>query len=136
MSPSAGPLGAEDRERRRRLAATAPLVLGDLTVAVGRALGTVVVTVDGELDDPGSRLLDRLLIDLIEGQGNLTVAVDLGKATVATDAHAVLIAAARRARGRGAKFIVKEPPLDAHQALQSSGMGELLEIQPRRAFPR
>jgi anti-anti-sigma factor len=109
-----------------------PLVLGNLSLAVGRALGTVVVTVDGTVGEEGRQLLEGVLTDLIEGQGNLTVAVDLRKATIDCAAVIVLGAAAERARGHGGTFIVKAPPADVHAALQATGLDRLMEVLPRR----
>jgi anti-anti-sigma regulatory factor len=105
----------------------------NLSLVVGRDLGTVVVTVGGELASSGCELLQGVLTDLIEGQGNLTVAVDVGKATVEPDALVVFIDAARRARRHGARFVVKEPPTDTLEALQSRGFDDLVEVLPRRA---
>jgi anti-anti-sigma factor len=118
--------------RPDRLAGTRPLVLGNLSLAVGRALGTVVVTVKGTVGEEGRRLLEGVLTDLIEGQGNLTVAVDLGKATVDCPAVIMLAAAAERARGHGGTFIVKAPPANVYAALQATGLDRLMEVLPRR----
>ena len=99
---------------------------------VGRALGTVVVTVDGALNLESSELLARVLSDLIEGQGNLAVAVDLGKAIVDPEAVTVFAEAAERASERGATFILERPPIETHEALEDRGYGDLLEVRPRR----
>lgn len=107
--------------------------LPNLSLVVGRALGTVVVTVDGELDLAGCELLQGVLTDLIEGQGNVAVAVDLGRASIEPEALMVFIEAARRARRRGTRFIVKEPPTDAHEMLQSGEFADLVEVHPRRS---
>jgi anti-anti-sigma regulatory factor len=105
----------------------------NLSLVVGRDLGTVVVTVGGQLSPSGCELLQSVLTDLIEGQGNLTVAVDVGNAIVEPDALLVFIDAARRARRHGARFVVKEPPTGTREALQSSGFDDLVEVLPRRA---
>ena len=102
-----------------------------LSVAVGRAVGTVVVTVNGVLNVDSSELLARVLDDLIEGQGNLAVAVDLGKAIVDPEAVTVFAEAAQRASRRGARFILEKPPSEAHAALQARGYIDLVEIRPR-----
>lgn len=52
-------------------------------VVVGRYQGTVMVTVHGELDPPKLAHLRLLLTDLVEGQGNVSVIVDLQDATAA-----------------------------------------------------
>jgi anti-anti-sigma factor len=101
---------------------------------VGRGLGTVVVTVEGELDLAGCQLLESVLTDLIEGQGNLTVAVDLSKAIVEPEALMVFVDAAHQARRVGTKFVLKEPPTETHEALRSGGFDDLVEVLPRRAL--
>jgi len=98
---------------------------------VGRALGTVVVTVDGALNLESSELLARVLSDLIEGQGNLAVAVDVGKAIVDVEVVTVFAEAAKRASERGAKFILEKPSIETHEALEARGYGDLVEVRPR-----
>lgn len=108
----------------------------NLSVVVGRGLGTVVVTVEGEVTLASCQLLEGVLTDLIEGQGNLTVAVDLGKAIVEPEALMVFIQAARQARRRGTRFILREPPAEAHEALRSGAFEDPMEVVPRRASHR
>lgn len=108
-----------------------PYSLDGFSLLVGRTSGTVVVTVDGELNVAGCDALEGVLTDLIEGQGNLTVEVDLGAAIVEPEALLVFITAARRARRHGAKFILKEPPAHAHEALASADLDDILKIVPR-----
>lgn len=104
----------------------------NLSLVVGRGLGTVVVTVDGELDVPGCERLRGVLSDLIEGQGNRAVAVDLTKAIVEPNALDVFIEAAHQSRRQGTKFILNEPPTDTQEALHSAGFDNLIDILPRR----
>jgi anti-anti-sigma factor len=72
------------------------------SIAVARSAGTVVVTVRGELDAETSRHLGVILADLIDGQGNMAVLVDLHDAR-ATDPDCLwtLTEAAERAHRRG-----------------------------------
>lgn len=49
-----------------------------LSLVIGRCLGTVVVTVGGDLEASDAQRLERVLADLIDGQGNLDVVLDLG----------------------------------------------------------
>lgn len=102
-----------------------------LSLVIGRAVGTVVVTVEGALNLEGSALLARVLTDLIEGQGNLAVAVDLGTAIVDPVAVTVFADAAKRASERGARFILEKPPIETHEALRARGFGDLVEVLPR-----
>jgi len=76
--------------------------LPHLSLTVGRGFGTVTVTVDGELSVGGSELLEGVLTDLIEGQGNRTVVVNLEQAVVDPAALRVFLAAGHSARVREA----------------------------------
>ncbi len=64
----------------------------------------------------GSELLARVLTDLIEGQGNLAVAVDLGEAIVDP------------ASERGSRYILEKPPIETHEALRARGYGDLVDV--------
>ncbi|HWI04522.1 MAG TPA: hypothetical protein VNT52_11985, partial [Acidimicrobiales bacterium] len=50
-------------------------------IVVSRYQGTVVVSIHGDLDGPRAADLDYMLADLIDGQGNRSVIVDLRDAT-------------------------------------------------------
>ncbi|MGH9156187.1 MAG: STAS domain-containing protein, partial [Acidimicrobiales bacterium] len=93
-----------------------------------RALGTVVVTVHGDLDGAGAGKLSIVLADLIDGQGNLAVVVDLHDAGASDvgGALAVFAAAARKAGRRGGALRLSYPPDQVHQALQLQGLDHLL----------
>lgn len=96
-------------------------------IEIGRHQGTVVVTVHGEFDLATAAQLRSMLADLIDGQGNLSLTVDLHDATVSpTDADdlSVFADAARRAHRRGgAMTLMGPPPLlhAAHRRLCSPG---------------
>lgn len=131
MSPTGRGSGSDDGVWPPGIGDAVPST-ANLSLVVGRGLGTVVVTVDGELDLPGCERLRRVLSDLIEGQGNRAVAVDLAKAIVEPNALDVFIDAAHQSRRQGTRFILKEPPTDTHEALHSAGFGDLIDIRPRR----
>jgi anti-anti-sigma factor len=97
------------------------------SIVVGRYLGTVVVTVHGELDLTRAGHLGTILADLIDGQGNLSIVVDLQDAT-ATDADSlwVFTEAAERARRRGATMRLNQPPAPLYEALELRGLAEFL----------
>ena len=104
---------------------------GCCPIIVVWALATVVVvTVHGGLGCAGSDHLEVVLADLIDDQANLTVAVDLAKATVEPGIHMVFVVAACRARRRGTRFIVMNASAVTNQALQSGVWGDLVEILP------
>lgn len=109
-----GPTGTSTRARRS-------------SIVVGRYLGTVVVTVHGELDLTRAGHLGNILADLIDGQGNLSIVVDLQDAT-ATDADSlsVFTEAAERARRRGTTMRLNEPPVPLYEALELRGLAEFV----------
>jgi anti-anti-sigma factor len=104
------------------------------SIAIGRALGTVVVTVHGELDTAGTAYLGRILADLIDFQGNLSVVVDLHD-TIATDADTVgvFVDAAEQARRRGAALTLHKPPAALYEALRLRGLDVLVSTEHRAA---
>ncbi len=76
-----------------------------VSVAIGRALGTVVVTVRGTLEDCAAEPLGRVLGDLVDNQGNRTVVIDLrGASGVSAAVREVLAAVDASARGRGSRL--------------------------------
>ncbi|MDQ6726830.1 MAG: hypothetical protein M3066_11785, partial [Actinomycetota bacterium] len=87
------------------------------SVVVSRVSGTVLVTVNGDLGPVGADLLEDVLIDLIDGQGNGTVSVDLSGAVVEPRIRKVFVAAAARARGRRTRFVLRESASEPWAAL-------------------
>jgi len=80
-------------------------------VVVGRTLGIVTVTVIGELSLAGGGLLEDVFTDLIGGQGNLTVHVDLEGAIVKPEALLLLRDATRRYQRQGATLVLRAPSI-------------------------
>lgn len=83
-----------------------------LRVDIGRTDEAVVVRLAGTLDGPSSFGLAQVLADLIDGQGNLHVEVDLTELDeFDSPGLAVLMAARRRMRRhRGRLAVVSVPP--------------------------
>jgi len=102
-------------------------------VDVGRALGAVVVTVQGDLTAANSSALGDNLRDLIEGQGNMFLVVDLRSATVA-DVRSVdvLVAARRSLEDRGGRFLLSGPQPEATPILDAAGLVDIVEVHPQR----
>lgn len=106
-------------------------------IAIGRTFGTVNVGVRGHLDVASATHLGNILGDLIDGQGNLTVLVDLHDAQ-ARDAggSAVLGEMVQRAGWPVGQLILRDPPTLLCRALQVRGLGALIRITghnpPRR----
>ena len=102
-------------------------------VDVGRTLGAVVVTVQGELTLGTASALGDNLADLIDGQGNMFVVVDLRSAMVA-DARGleVLVSARRSLEDRGGRFLLSAPRPEALPALAAAGLVDVIEVHPQR----
>ncbi len=97
------------------------------SISVSRALGTVVVTVHGDVDVPGARHLGSVLGDIIDGQGNLAVVVDLHDASAVDGSGlSVFATAAEQATERGAVLILSDPTDALFHALSVRGLGRLV----------
>lgn len=106
-----------------------------LRLAIARALGAVVVTLHGQLDGSSSVVVGQTLEDLIEGQGNLFVVVDLRDTVVRDTAGlAVLVKARDRMEERGGEFILASPSTDTDRALRAAGLGDVIETHAERRY--
>lgn len=93
------------------------------SVVVGRFLGTVVVTLHGHLDVAASVRMAGVLHDLIEGQGNLAVVVDLRDLHgIAGSGVDVLAAAAGTIAKRGGELRLGGPTGIVFDALRLAGL--------------
>ena len=100
-------------------------------VRVSRARGTVVVTIRGELDTYTAPKLQRHLKDLIEDQGNLTMALDLSEMTfIDSSGLSVLVDALKRMRERGGSLRLSSPTRATSKVLEISGLDKILTITP------
>ena len=100
-------------------------------IVIGRYQETVVVTVHGELDHPRTAHLGHVLADLIDGQGNLSLLVDLHDATAtAVRQMSVFADAEQRARRHGGSITLSKPPAALHDALRQQGLGHLVDSLP------
>lgn len=98
-------------------------------IVIGRYQGTVVVTVHGELDVERAEHLDFVLADLIDGQGNLSIIVDLRDVrATASDAERVEVFedAAGRARRHHGTVSLSQPPALLREALRRRGFAHLV----------
>jgi hypothetical protein len=79
-------------------------------LTVRRGQGGVMVTVRGELNQPGRQRLGQVLDDLIIGQGNLFLTVELPDTKrVGIDTLEVLVGAAEGAWARQGRLTVRTP---------------------------
>lgn len=114
---------------------TSPLVASSRLV-VSRAHGTVVVSLHGDLDRSGLPYLAAVLDDLIEGQGNHRVTVDLGELRrMDRTAVEVLVVAAHKIGRRGGCLGLARPSADLVEVLTDAGLAGLVlaEEEPPRS---
>lgn len=84
-----------------------------LSIGISRELATVVVTLEGPLDEDSSPALVALLWDLVVGQGNLSVAVDARGLTLSDPTLIWVFQALEREaafRGGTLAFVEPSPP--------------------------
>ncbi|MGH9164286.1 MAG: STAS domain-containing protein [Acidimicrobiales bacterium] len=100
-------------------------------------LGTVVVSLHGEIDGSGSSYLAVVLDDLIEGQGNRAVVVDLGDLRrLDPSAVEVLAVAAHRIGRRGGRLRLSNASADLAVVLTTAGLAGLVDDDgPPRPHP-
>ncbi len=110
--------------------ATTPPVL---SIDISRELATVVVTLEGLLDEDSSPALVALLWDLVVGQGNLSVAVDARRLTLSDPVLVwVFQALEREAALRGGTFALVEPSPPSVSTEQSLTAAALDHRRARR----
>ena len=123
--PSDGPQGPAPDDVRHQ----------PLRLAIARAFGAVVVTVHGELDIDTSSVLGQSLEDLIEGQGNLFVVVDLRDIVVSDPAGLAVLTTARGGiEERGGQFVLASPSADTDRALRAAGLADVIEAHAERRY--
>lgn len=100
---------------------------------IARALGTVVVSARGALDDRSSRLLRDVSTDLIENQGNMTVVVDLHDVTDIDPACLdIFVTAHGWATIRGGHLSITGARGQVARALDASGVARLVKVTADR----
>jgi anti-anti-sigma factor len=104
-------------------------------VVVGRFRGTVVVTLHGDLEVNGAGGLSGVLCDLIDGQGNLAVIVDVRDIDTIDDStvHTLAVAADTIA-ARGGELRLGGPSGLTFDALTRAGLAALISIPFEQAL--
>ena len=101
----------------------------DFSIGFRRTPEAVVVDVAGELDLYTAPILRDRLLDVIDGQGNHVVAVDLGDVEFmdSTGIH-VLVQALRRVRDKGGDLTLVRVPPFARRVLEICGLTKVFTI--------
>ncbi len=100
-------VGASPREASQMSSTTHPA----LSIDIGREMATVIVTLEGLLDEDSSPALVEVLWDLVVGQGNLSVTVDARRLTLSDPVLICLFQILEgEAADKGGTLAVIEPP--------------------------
>ncbi len=90
---------------------------------------SVTVAVRGEVDGASSAVLRGLLLDIVDGQGNLSVALDLSEMTfIDSSGLAMLMEMHGRAVERGGTFVLRNPRPSTTKVFEIVGLGRILTI--------
>ena len=100
-----------------------PTSEGTQSIAISRALGKVVVTIRGSVDRDLTSVLHQLLVDLVDNQGNLDVALESrDTSSIAVESLELIANAAERVRGRGGALSFSRPPPALRAMLDDMGL--------------
>ena len=108
----------------------------EFSLGFSRALGNVIVHIHGALDaDNACELKDRL-VDVIDGQGNRRLVVDLRETTfIDSTGFSVLVDALKRVQKYGGELVLSAPTSDVAAAFAAAGLDKVFDITPAWAHP-
>ncbi len=108
----------------------------EFSLVFSRALGKVIVHVHGALDSKSAYELKDRLVDMIDGQGNRQLVLDLRRTTrIDSTGFSVLLDALHRQKKRGGEFVLSGPPRDVAQAFVAAGLDKVFVITPQWSHP-
>jgi anti-anti-sigma factor len=93
-------------------------------LSISRVLGKVVVAVDGPVDVESTHCLRPLIADLVEGQGNLDVEIDLRRAWLDAAGVRLLSDTADQSRRRGGVVAVRGAAPHIRDVLVERGLAD------------
>ncbi|MDP8937170.1 MAG: STAS domain-containing protein [Actinomycetota bacterium] len=106
------------------------------SLVFSRALGQVVVHVHGTLDATTAPALNARLVDIIDGQGNRQVVLDLRKMAAVDAAGLVVLAdALKRMDDRGGDLLLSGPTSSVEEQLRAVGLDKTFGITPEWMHP-
>lgn len=110
--------------------------LGRFSIAFERDGGTVVVRITGDVDVATAPQLETALTGLIDGQGNLSIRVDLGAVTfIDSTGLTALVQGLRQVRARGGDLVLANPPARILRVLDIGGLTQVFTFPPQSATP-
>lgn len=106
------------------------------SLVFSRALGKVVVHVHGPLDATNAPALRARMVDIIDGQGNRQVVLDLRQMTGVDVAGLVVLAdALKRMEDYGGELVVSGPTASVEEQLRAVGLEKTFGITPEWRHP-
>ena len=106
------------------------------SLVFSRALGKVVVHVRGLLDVNTAPALQARLADIIDGQGNRQVVLDLRElAGIDVAGLVVLTDARKRMEDYGGELLLSGPTVSVEEQLRGVGLDKTFDITPEWTHP-
>jgi anti-anti-sigma factor len=103
----------------------------DFALGFSRAIGKVIVHVDGALDAATAPELKDRLVDVIDGQGNRHIVVDLtGTTRVDAAGLGVLVQALKRVQRGGGDLVLSGPTGTVAETFVAAGLDRTFLITP------
>ncbi len=107
-----------------------------LSLVFGRSLGRVIVEVNGPLDADTAGQLRHRLTDLIDGQGNRHVVLDLrGTTVVDATGLSVLIHAHKRVQMNAGQLVMSGASPEVLRVLEVAGLDKVFCLTPSWMHP-
>ncbi len=108
----------------------------EFSLAFSRTRGNVVVQVNGSLDVNNAPELDDRLADVIDGQGNHQLVLDIsGMTHVDSAGLSVLVGALKRLRRSGGELVLSGATGEVALTLESAGLDKVFFMTPGWAHP-
>ena len=106
------------------------------SLVFGRALGKVIVSIHGPVDARTAPELRHRLADLIDGQGNRQLVLELSATTqVDPSGLSVFVDAHKRMQRIAGELVFSSPPANVADAFRSSGLDKIFTVTPAWAHP-
>ena len=108
----------------------------EFSLVSSRVLGVVVIHVQGPLDAGAAPRLRERLVDIIDGQGNRQVVLDLrGMTAVDVAVLLVLVQTLTRMEEYGGELVLSGPTRCVARQLRAAGLHEVFLITPDWRHP-
>lgn len=108
----------------------------EFALVFGRALGKVIVSIQGSVDARTAPELRHRLADLIDGQGNRHVVLELSATDRVDPAGlSVFVDAHKRMQKTAGELVFSSPPPSVASAFRAAGLDKIFTVTPAWAHP-